>query len=62
MIALQSDFEINLISTYPVSRVGLQKSPSSTSPTFYISISRSCKPVFSSETDRQEKNIEERGE
>ena len=29
---------------YPTSRVSLQQSPSSTFPTFYISISRSCKP------------------
>ena len=31
---------------YPASRVGLQQSPS-TFPTFYISISHSCKPTHS---------------
>ena len=31
---------------YPVSRVGLQQSLSSTFPTFYISISRSSKPAL----------------
>ena len=31
---------------YPASGVGLQQSPSSTSATFHISISRSCKPTL----------------
>ena len=48
---------------YPASRVGLQQSPSSTFPTFYISISRLCKPTSIFEQNRPtEKNIEDGGE
>ena len=58
----EGSLKVKKANFYSASRVGLQQqSLSSTSPTFSISISRSCKPVFSSETDWQKNSIEEGG-
>ena len=42
----QQELLLKHLQMYPASRVGLQQSPSSTFPSFYISINCLCKPTL----------------